>query len=80
MHRFALLRLLHDLKENDMARYKDAIEWIAANDDTEWARYPADTAMGSESVTAAMVADIFGKTTEQVRADIIRALKRMGIY
>lgn len=55
-----------------MARYKDAIQWIADNDDTEWVEEDA----GTESVTAALVADLFSKTTEQVREDIKRALRR----
>jgi hypothetical protein len=53
-----------------MARYKDAIEWIARNDDTEWVNDPN----GCESVTAALVADLFNKTDEEVRDDIRKAL------
>lgn len=51
-----------------MASYKQAIEWMVANDDTEWVE--ADP----HSVTAALVADLFGKTDIQVRLDIIKAL------
>lgn len=59
-----------------MARYQDAIDWMADNDDTEWAEHAEDSAMGTESVTASLVADIFGKEAAQVRKDLIRALKR----
>lgn len=53
-----------------MPRYRDAIGWIAYNDDNEW----LDS--GRISVAAAMVADLFNKTDEQVTADLRRALKR----
>lgn len=60
-----------------MARYRDAIEWIAQNDDTEWIEHDAESAMGTESVTAALVADLFEKDAATVREDIRRALKRI---
>lgn len=53
-----------------MARYADAISWIAWNDDTEWI---ADEEP-SMSVTACLVADMWGKTKDQVIADLWRAL------
>lgn len=49
-----------------MARYKDAIEWITQNDDTEWLRDEEPIL----SVTATLVADLFGKTHEQVINDL----------
>lgn len=55
-----------------MASYKQAIEWMVDNDDTEWVE--ADP----HSVTAALVADLFGKTDIQVRLDIIKALVKAG--
>lgn len=60
-----------------MARYQEAIDWIAANDDTEWVNHAEDWALGTESVTAALVADLFGKESSQVRKDLVRALKRI---
>lgn len=60
-----------------MARYQDAIDWIVNNDDTEWAENDADTAMGTESVTASLVAGVFNKEIKQVREDVIRGLKRL---
>ena len=55
-----------------MARYQDAIKWIVDNDDTEWVSDDSAT----ESVTAALVADLFNKTDEKIRADIKDALRR----
>lgn len=56
-----------------MANYKQAIQWLVDNDDTEWvgAREP-------HSVTAALVADLFGKSDDQVRADLTKALVKAG--
>lgn len=59
-----------------MARYKDAVDWIAYNDDTEWTRHGLDDPSGWLSVTAALVADLFEKDPSVIRADIIKALKR----
>ena len=56
-----------------MATYKHAIEWIAEVDDTEWVHDPES----NPSVTACLVADLFGKEEDQVRADIRKALNRM---
>ena len=61
-----------------MASYKDAISWIAEVDDTEWTEYPEDSASGTPSVTAHLVADVWGKSISLVRADIIRAIKRVN--
>jgi hypothetical protein len=57
-----------------MARYKDAIFWIVANDDTGF----LDDADGHISVTACFAADMFGKTDAQVRADLMTERKRQG--
>jgi hypothetical protein len=61
-----------------MARYKDALFWIVANDDTDWLNYVDDPkdACGTPSVTATMVADLFGKDTEQVTKDLLAERKR----
>jgi hypothetical protein len=53
-----------------VARYKDAIYWIAENDDTEWVNDTNPIA----SVTAALVADLFDKTVEQVTKDLRKAM------
>lgn len=57
-----------------MARYQDAIYWIARNDDTEWVKEDKI----HMSVTACLIADIFNKTDAQVLLDIRRELKRLG--
>jgi hypothetical protein len=59
------------------ASYRAAIEWIAGNDDTSWLEHDANVAEGTECIAAALVADVWGKTTEQVRADLQRAVERM---
>lgn len=57
------------------ARYRDAIYWLVANDDIDWLLDPR----GCLSVTASLVADLFGKTDAQVTADIRReAIKQRG--
>lgn len=56
--------------------YRFAIFWIAANDDTEWALEEPGSAMGSPSVTATLVADIFGVDTDRVRKDVLRELAK----
>lgn len=50
-----------------MARYKDAIRWIALNDDCEWLEGKDGSSI---SVTAALVADLFRKTDYEVAADL----------
>lgn len=55
------------------ASYRDAIFWIANNDDTEFLN---DKDPSTMSVTAALVVDLFGATKERVRADLIRAVAK----
>lgn len=50
--------------------YREALAWLIANDDTEW----LTDEYGSLSVTAALVADIYGKSDSQVTDDL-RKLK-----
>jgi hypothetical protein len=59
-----------------MARYRDAVQWIAANDgasDTKDLAYPDALTLVSEQVTVVMVADIFGRSERKVGADVLRA-------
>ena len=58
-----------------MARYKDAIFWIVANDDTDFLDDPDYTGL---SVTASFAADMFGKKDDEVRADLLKERKRQG--
>jgi hypothetical protein len=56
------------------ASYRDAIDWMVFNDDTNWLT-PDSILDGADiipSVTASLVADIFGVTTEGVTADLRR--------
>jgi hypothetical protein len=55
-----------------MARYQDAIEWIAYNDDSSWVMDEEP----SMSVTAALIGDLWGKDKSQLIADIRRVLAR----
>ena len=57
------------------ARYTDAIDWIAAYDDTEWLNDAEEELI--LSVTASLVADLFGRTDADVTRDLRRALKRL---
>lgn len=58
-----------------MARYADAIRWIAENDDCDW----LDSNDGIISVTASMVSDLFNKSDEEVIKDLRReVIKQQG--
>jgi hypothetical protein len=52
--------------------YREAIFWIAANDDTEWLR-DEDPIL---SVTAALVQDLFGAETGRLITDLRRAVAK----
>lgn len=54
--------------------YQYAIAWIAQNDDTEWLLDDPDCT--SPSVTACLVADLYGRTTEEVARDLKNWLRR----
>ena len=53
------------------ASYREAIRWLADNDDNEWIEDDEDM---SVSVTAALIADIFDVPQERVRDDLRRLL------
>lgn len=55
-----------------IASYQQAIKWIAENDDTDWLGDPDDDLI--PSVTATLVADLFGRSTDQVTKDLRRTL------
>lgn len=57
------------------ASYPRAIAWLALNDDCSW----LDDADGFLSVSAAMVEDLFGKTSAKVAADLRAYRKREGL-
>jgi len=54
--------------------YREAIRWIASNDDTEWVANNEP----SISVTAALVADLFDVDDDKVTADLRRQLEKDG--
>ena len=57
--------------------YREAIEWIADNDDCYWlGDYDAHGPM--LSVCAAMVRDLYGVSDARLLRDILRALERAG--
>jgi hypothetical protein len=49
--------------------YKDAIYWLARNDDCDW----LEDGVGALSVSAGLVADMYGRTDDEVKADLKRA-------
>lgn len=53
--------------------YRAALRWLAFNDDCEW----LDDENGAASVTAAFVADCYGKADSQVRDDLRRTVARV---
>lgn len=59
-----------------MARYQEAIDWIALNDDTQWATDADRWDDPILSVTASLVVDLFGKPEATVVRDIRRAIER----
>ena len=56
------------------ASYRRAVQWIAENEDTDWA-LPENEGFGI-SVTAALVCDLFEVPDEKLLKDVRRALKR----
>lgn len=56
------------------ASYRDAIGWMAWEDDTEW----LSDGVGAISVTACLVADIFDVPREKVEVDLRKAVAKMN--
>ena len=54
--------------------YREALRWIIFNDDTSW----LTDEYGSLSVTAALVADLFGVSDERIIKDLKRVAKAEG--
>lgn len=55
--------------------YRRALAWIVENDDTEWLE-PDDDGQIIPSVTASLVADLFGHSDEKVAHDLQREMKK----
>lgn len=51
-----------------MARYKDAVDWIASNDDSDL----GDPVDGTFIVSICMTADLFGKEDHEVYCDVVK--------
>lgn len=51
--------------------YREAIKWIALNDDTEW----LNDVEPIESVTAALVQDLFGVDRKRLLKDLRREVR-----
>lgn len=60
--------------------YREAIQWLADNDDCTWASAEPDRGMAHPplSVTASLVSDMFGAGDERVWRDLCRVLAREG--
>lgn len=60
--------------EEEMKRpsYKEAIDWVVDNDDTEFLKEESPI----PSVTTHLIADMFGATTEKVIKDLLATQKR----
>lgn len=56
--------------------YREAVEWIALNDDCEWLK-DCDDYGPIISVSAAMIRDLFDVTDDRLFADIRRAVTRI---
>ena len=57
------------------ASYAAAIAWLADYDDNEWLKVDGDEEL-LPSVTASLVADLFGRTDQEIAADIRKALRK----
>lgn len=55
--------------------YRRALAWIVENDDTEWLESDDDGQV-IPSVTAALVADLFGHPDEKVIGDLRNEMKK----
>lgn len=53
--------------------YREAIKWLCDNDDTCWV---FDEQFGHPSVSASLVADIYGKSDMVVKRDIIKQMEK----
>lgn len=52
--------------------YRDAVNWLAMNDDLVWIEEPEF----GPSPAAAVIRDIFDVTKEKLAADVVRELER----
>jgi len=57
-----------------VASYRVAVWWIARNDDTSFLDRDSETG----SVTVALVADLFGRTDEEVIQDVRKEVAKLA--
>ena len=59
--------------------YREAIYWLAGNDDNDWLNDDSGRIDGEPtlSVTASLVADLFGVEHARLIADLRRALEKL---
>lgn len=58
--------------------YKDALRWLLDNDDTEFLVNDCDVDREVLSVSASLVADIYGRSDEEIRADLLKMRDAIG--
>jgi hypothetical protein len=58
--------------------YREALEWMALNDDVYWLAEDPAIAAGAISVTGAMVRDLWGVSEEKFRKDLLAAVRRVN--
>jgi hypothetical protein len=59
--------------------YREAIAWLAANDDTDWVEHHPDTGPGTMAVTASLICDLFDVAATRLRADLTRELEQTRV-
>ena len=50
--------------------YREAVEWLALNDDTTWVEFSPESGDGSISVSGALACDLFGVEDSRLRKDL----------
>jgi hypothetical protein len=58
--------------------YREALEWMALNDDVYWLAGDPDTGAGAISVTGALVRDLWDVDEAKFRKDLINTIKRVA--
>ena len=58
--------------------YREALEWMALNDDVYWLAEDPQTGAGAISVTGAMLRDLWDVSEEKFRKDLLATLRRVS--
>lgn len=58
--------------------YRDALRWMLLNDDTEWLDQ-GDSPSEFISVTACLVADIYGRTNDEAATDLLQMREKENL-